>query len=152
MKATECSYTSVEILRRDIQIRSSGELTSKLRDSIFVGCINRRRCMLQSGADLILVDYCKLAEELFFQLSLLQFGGFKSADFRNEGVNVMELIKVFLRDDNTSSTCAETCSQPDSEYDKFIREQARKATECLTGHMEMLMEYFTKTEYTVFWM
>ena len=145
--ATQCSYTSIETLRNDIQIRSHRELTSKLRDSIFVGCINRKRCLLQSGIELLMVNHYELSKELFYQLSVLRFGGFDIAELGNGGVDVKALIEESLHFDDPTSTFASLSQGGDSDInstqDEINSELASQATKCLLDQAEMFLEYFS---------
>lgn len=145
IEATKCSYTSIETLRKDIQYRSHGELTSKLRNSIFVGCINRKRCLLQSGIELLLVNYFELSKEMFCQLSLLRFGGFQMAEL-SEGVNVKVLIEESLQSTESDGSCESLSKNGPLEtiaHESTNSKLASQATQCLMDQVEMLLEYFS---------
>lgn len=148
IEPTECSYISIETLRRDIQDRAHEELTTKLRESTFVGCINRYRCLLQSGIELLMVNHYELAKELFYQLSVLRFGGFKMAKLGTEGVNVKLIIQQALQFEEASksfTSLSESHSSVDINFsqDDVNSELAKQATKCLFDNSEMLNEYFS---------
>jgi DNA mismatch repair protein MutL len=145
---TECSYISIEALRRDIQDRAHDELTTKLRESTFVGCINRYRCLLQSGIELLMVNHYELGKELFYQLSVLRFGGFEMAKLGAEGVEVKCLIQQALQFEDTSKSFLSLNESQSSEdinlsQDDVNSELAKQAAKCLFDNSEMLEEYFS---------
>ena len=144
---TDCIYLSIETLRKDIELRSDGVLTAKLRESVFVGCINRRRCLFQSGIELLIVDFYELSRELFYQLAVLRFGGFKMAKLGNGGINVKVLIEQALQfeDCATSFSSLSQCIglTGDLSQDETRGEMAKQATSCLIEHADMLKEYFS---------
>ncbi len=141
---TACSYTSIEFLRNDIKTRSHRELTSKLRDSVFVGCVNRKRCLLQSGLELLMVNLYELSKELFYQLSLLRFGGLEIAEL-GTGVNVKALIETHLSFENSTkdSTIEGISSDSHVVKDDANSKLASQASRCLMDQAEMLLEYFS---------
>jgi len=144
---TDCSYLSIEILRKDIELRSQGGLTEKLRESVFVGCINRRRCLFQSGIELLMVNFYELSRELFYQLAVLRFGGFQMAKLGNGGINVKVLIEQALQfeDSSTSFSSLSQCIglTGDLSQDQTRGEMAKQATACLIERAGMLKEYFS---------
>jgi DNA mismatch repair protein MLH1 len=145
---TECSYISIETLRRDIQDRMHEELTTKLRESTFVGCISRYRCLLQSGIELLMVNHYELAKELFYQLSVLRFGGFRMAKLGTEGVDVKCLIQQALQFEDTlksfaSSSESHLPAETNLSQDDVNSELAKQAAKCLFDNAEMLEEYFS---------
>lgn len=145
---TDCSYVSIETLRKDIGDRAHEELTTKLRESTFVGCINKRRCLLQSGIELLMVNYYALAKELFYQLSLLRFGGFPMAKLGINGVDVKCLIEQALRFEETSNSSASLSQGNPTEdidvtEDEVNSELAKQASKCLFDNLAMLEEYFS---------
>lgn len=150
IKPTKCSYTSIQNLRKDIQTRANNEFTSKLRDSVFVGCISRSRCLLQSGIELIMVNPYELSKETFYQLALLRFGGFQKASFEGDGLQVQALIEKALEMDEALKP-SHSLSQKveDSEESKDLTQDetnidlARQATVCLAEKSAMLEEYFS---------
>lgn len=135
---TECSYSSIEVLRRDITLRAHHELIAKLRDSVFVGCVSRHRSLLQSGIELLIVNHIELARELFYQLALTQFGGHETASLGNDGVDVGILLEKALQFED-----AQCLSTSDEGIDKKTHTNHKKASkqmiECLASHGETIL-------------
>jgi DNA mismatch repair protein MLH1 len=144
---TECSYLSIETLRKDVELRAHGELTEKLRESVFVGCINRRRCLFQSGIELLMVNFYELSKELFFQLSVYHFGGFQMAKLGNGGIDVKVLIEQALQFEDCSksftSLSQSACPNTNLSQEGCNSELAKQAATCLSEHAEMLNDYFS---------
>ncbi|PCH44902.1 DNA mismatch repair protein MutL [Wolfiporia cocos MD-104 SS10] len=76
IKASECSLTSVQKLRRAIVQGTHRQLHEILEKHTFVGIVDVNRCLslIQYSTKLYLVNHGALAEELFYQLGLRQFG------------------------------------------------------------------------------
>ncbi len=151
---TECSYTSIESLRRDVTSRAHGEITSKLRQSVFVGCVSRHRSLLQSGIELLMVNHNELAKELFYQLALTRFGGFEVASFGNGGLDVRTLVETALQFEDAQnlvkSNNVDSKNDIDSKFSSQIVECLHSHGECriyvLDAHHELLL--FCMTNYT----
>jgi DNA mismatch repair protein MLH1 len=94
---TDCSYSSIVNLRKDVTSNAHRELTGKLRESIFVGCVSRHRSLIQSGIELLIINHVKLARELFYQLTLTQFGGLPGASLNSRGIDVALLLEKALQ-------------------------------------------------------
>ncbi|TFK41668.1 DNA binding protein [Crucibulum laeve] len=79
IKESECFLTSVVNLRKGPEKWKHRQLTEILKNHIFVGIVDLRRCLslIQHSTKLYLVNHNSLAEELFYQLGLRQFGDFK---------------------------------------------------------------------------
>ena len=73
---TDCDLTSVQELRQAVEQGAHAELTAILKQHTFVGVIDLAtgQSMLQHRTKLFLVNHNQLAEELFYQLGLRQFG------------------------------------------------------------------------------
>ncbi|TKA52333.1 hypothetical protein B0A53_04801 [Rhodotorula sp. CCFEE 5036] len=75
---SECALTSVKQLRKEvIEARHEG-LDAIIKGHIFVGIVDTNLCqsMLQHQTKLYLVQHAAIAQELFYQLGLRQFGRF----------------------------------------------------------------------------
>jgi DNA mismatch repair protein MLH1 len=116
----ECSYTSIEMLRQEILSNAHQELTAKLRESVFVGCVSRHRSLLQSGIELLIMNHVELLRELFYQLAVLQFGGIEKALLGNS-INVQLLLEKALIDSKQKTTREKSS----------IIELAREQSQCL---------------------
>jgi DNA mismatch repair protein MutL len=144
---TECGYTSIEELRKDITSKAHRELTNTLRESVFVGCISRHRSLIQSGVELLIVNHSELARELFYQLALTRFGGFETACIGGGGVIVKVLVEqaLQLEEATASSKSANIESRQIGKIaiDEVNSTLAEQATQCLMDHAPMLGEYFS---------
>ncbi len=130
---TECSYASIQFLRKDIITRSHHELTTKLRESVFVGCVSRHRSLIQSGIELLMINHIELARELFYQLALLQFGEFQKASLGSNGMDVSALVTKALQFDD-----AQSLFMPEQSEDKtfnldFQTKITRQVLQCLAS-------------------
>lgn len=128
---TDCTYSSIKFLRNDIVSRSHQDLTSKLRDAVFVGCVSRHRSLLQSGIELLIINHIELARELFYQLALLQFGGFQFASLGNDGIDVLMLVEKALKFEDSSSLMMSQTKLTES--DSNIK-TAVQVTQCLENN------------------
>lgn len=71
-----CDLTSIQELRRQVESEKHAELGSVISKHTFVGVVDMQlgQSMLQHLTKLFLVNHDRLAEELFYQLGLRQFG------------------------------------------------------------------------------
>ncbi|KAF8340115.1 histidine kinase-like ATPase [Amanita rubescens] len=76
IKESDCSLTSVKTLRQAFVKDKHQQLTEILEKHTFVGIVDLERCLslIQHSTNLYLVNHTALAEELFYQLGLRQFG------------------------------------------------------------------------------
>ncbi|TFL07271.1 histidine kinase-like ATPase [Pterulicium gracile] len=76
IKETECYLASVIALRANILANRHIRLSDMLTHHVFVGIVdlNRGLSLMQHSTRLYLVNHIALAEELFYQLALRQFG------------------------------------------------------------------------------
>ncbi|GKY97290.1 DNA mismatch repair protein [Mayamaea pseudoterrestris] len=96
IQPSECKLKSILSLRRGIYNQAADPaIVSQLRSSCLVGVVSHTRCILQCGADLVLLNYYDCACELFYQLSLLQFGALRVAKL-GVPVDVTKVIGQFL--------------------------------------------------------
>lgn len=141
---TECSYSSIRTLRSDVASRAHRELSTKLRDSTFVGAVSRHRSLVQWGIELLMIRHSELGAELFYQLALTRFGGARAAEIGSGGgINVKTAIEHTLQlgDDKASGSVEEDAAAADiSETNADLAEQA---TQCLREKAGMLDEYFS---------
>ena len=137
---SDCSYTSVLNLRRDIDIQQDTELKAKLRQSSFVGGISRHRSLIQSGMELLLIDHYQLGVELFYQIAVMRFGQMPAAKLESH-IDVESLIEQSLNIQKSlqESFCTQDFVINDNEENK---ETAAMATNILRSKAEMLQQYF----------
>ncbi|KAI0795447.1 DNA binding protein [Abortiporus biennis] len=78
IKESECYLSSVKSLRAEVGKVKHNRLTDVLANHIFVGIVDMDKCLslIQHEKELYLVNHGALAEELFYQLGLRQFGNF----------------------------------------------------------------------------
>ncbi|KAG6909915.1 hypothetical protein DXG01_014435 [Tephrocybe rancida] len=78
VKESECYLTSVVNLRQKIVKGKHRHLTEILEKHTFVGIVDLQRSLslIQHSTNLYLVNHGSLAEELFYQLGVRQFGNF----------------------------------------------------------------------------
>ena len=85
---TQCSYTSINQLRKRIQKKAWAEMKTKLRSACFVGVASHQRSLIQCEKELILMNHFECAKELFYQLALYRFcGGAQMARLDNSADN-----------------------------------------------------------------
>jgi len=148
--ASNCSYSSIENLRMDLKEQMHLEITAKIRDSVFVGCISKHRSLLQSGIELLMINHSEFARELFYQIAVTRFGDFKTANIGggNGGLNVKVMIEQALQFEevisssevsSSNSTCA-TGLMPVNSTNSNL---ANQASQCLSDNAGMLNEYFS---------
>lgn len=79
IKESQCSLTSIAELRQSVTKNVHQNLTEIIRNHIFVGFVDDIRCLslIQHSTKLYLVNYATLAEEMFYQLALRQFGNYR---------------------------------------------------------------------------
>jgi DNA mismatch repair protein MLH1 len=136
---TECDYKSITTLRNDVSARNHQSLNESLRQSTYVGAISRTRSLIQSGLDLLMINHKQISQEMFYQLTLLQFKGLKMAELGGSGVDVMEVMGHYLQ----------ACETEDLEGSSHLKVSknntilARQYTSCLAEKSMMLLEYFS---------
>jgi len=132
---SDCTYASIISLRNDVLQNSHRDLVTKLRDSIFVGCVSRHRSLIQHDTELLMIDHSRLLKELFYQVALSRFGDAAVAKL-GKSVDVKHVIAHIL------SCSKEEGEDRDTSTESILAEQA---TECLQQHAQMLEEYFSIT-------
>ncbi|KAF8189866.1 histidine kinase-like ATPase [Mycena galopus ATCC 62051] len=78
IKESECILTSVQRLRQNAIKGKHKQLSEILEKHTFVGIVDLNKCLslIQHSTKLYLVNHGALAEEVFYQLGLRQFGNF----------------------------------------------------------------------------
>ncbi|KAI6007865.1 hypothetical protein EDC04DRAFT_2582604 [Pisolithus marmoratus] len=79
IKESQCNLTSIAELRQSVVKNVHHDLTEIIRNHIFVGFVDSIRCLslIQHSTKLYLVNHATLAEEMFYQLALIQFGNYR---------------------------------------------------------------------------
>ncbi|TFK22374.1 DNA binding protein [Coprinopsis marcescibilis] len=131
-KESECFLTSVVELRKQVQREKHRQLAEILEKHIFVGIIDMDRCLslLQSSTNLYMVNHAALAEELFYQLGLRQFGDFARLKLE-PSPSIHQLLQIALDNEDTT------------ESDLSKSELVKKIADILLTRREMLSEYFS---------
>lgn len=70
------NFKSLKDLKNDIEKMASKSITLILRDMNFVGCLDRELALIQHKTGLYISNTRSLTEELFYQISLFNFGNF----------------------------------------------------------------------------
>ncbi|KAF8548260.1 DNA mismatch repair protein MutL [Imleria badia] len=76
---SSCDLTSILELRKLVQKSVHHDLTEIIKKHTFVGIVDDYRCLslIQHATKLYLVNHAALAEEMFYQLALMQFGSYR---------------------------------------------------------------------------
>lgn len=130
---TDCDLTSIQELRQAVEDGAHAELTAILKQHTFVGVIDLAtgQSMLQHRTKLYLVNHNQLAEELFYQLGLRQFGAMGRLHLKPPP-SLRELLEIAME------------SEPDAgESGMSSDEIVDLVHETLTQRAEMLDEYFS---------
>ncbi|KAJ4468792.1 histidine kinase-like ATPase [Lentinula aciculospora] len=133
VKESECFLSSVTNLRNRIVKGKHKLLTEILEKHTFVGIVDVDRCLslIQHSTKLYLVNHGALAEELFYQLGLRQFGDFSRLKLEPPP-SLRELVKIAVDVEEISHET--NLSKPDI---------VDRITEILSSRRAMLSEYFS---------
>ncbi|KAH8116130.1 DNA mismatch repair protein MutL [Phellopilus nigrolimitatus] len=131
-----CVLASVHALRRAVHVAQHAGLTEIVRGHVFVGVVDLRaaRALVQHGTRLFLVDHAALAEELFYQLGLRQFGNFARVRLEPPPP-VAHLVRLAVRAERARWRACGLALEEDEVVDRIV---AR-----LTASAPMLDEYFS---------
>ncbi|PPQ69850.1 hypothetical protein CVT25_005491 [Psilocybe cyanescens] len=135
VKESQCFLTSIKALRQRLVKGKHRQLTEILEKHIFIGIVDLRRCLslVQYSTKLYLVNHDALAEELFYQLGLRQFGDMSRIKLE-PAPSLRELVQIAVDAeesiDNTKLTRAQIA-------DRIVK--------VLMDRREMLAEYFSLT-------
>ena len=72
----EFNFKSLLDLRNKVEQMASKNVRNILRDMNFVGCLDRELALIQHKTGLYIANTKSLTEELFYQISLFNFGNF----------------------------------------------------------------------------
>ncbi|KAF8180418.1 histidine kinase-like ATPase [Pholiota molesta] len=124
VKESACFLTSVRNLRQSLVKRKHRQLSEILEKHIFIGIVDIHKCLslIQYSTKLYLVNHDALAEELFYQLGLRQFGDFSRIKL-DPPPSLREMIEIAVEAENTDTTY----------YEHFLERR------------DMLADYFSLT-------
>ncbi|WWC90838.1 uncharacterized protein L201_005775 [Kwoniella dendrophila CBS 6074] len=129
-----CDFDSIQELRAVVQKSGNLDLNEILRRHAFVGIVERQLCLslIQYSTKLYLVNHASLADELFYQLGLRQFGAFNRLRLEPPP-DLKELLKLAIED--------EEVKLQDAGLDANI--VLEKIFDVLIDQKEMIDEYFS---------
>ncbi|KAF9447828.1 DNA mismatch repair protein MutL [Macrolepiota fuliginosa MF-IS2] len=133
VKESECLLTSVKSLRQNVIKGKHRQLTEILQKHTFVGIVDTHKCLslIQYSTNLYLVNHSSLAEELFYQLGLRQFGDFRRLKLE-PAPPLKNLLEIAVEAEDSTK---------DSNLSKA--QIVEKIANVLLTHREMLAEYFS---------
>ncbi|KAF7289882.1 DNA-mis-repair domain-containing protein [Mycena indigotica] len=133
VQESDCILTSVKTLRQSVVKGKHKQLSEILEKHTFVGIVDSYRCLslIQYATKLYLVNHGSLAEELFYQLGLRQFGNFSRLKLQPPP-SIHKLIEIAVELEETTEESG--LSKP---------EIVERITETLISRREMLSEYFS---------
>jgi DNA mismatch repair protein MLH1 len=146
---TSCSYKSIQSLRNRFQTKHVDEKwKQRLRkEAVYVGRLSEQRILVQCGVELQSWHIEGLAQGLFQQLVLTQFGGLVRASIPSIEIAVVvgQLLEL---EDLLSSSSHSTCDLTHDPMSHLsVREThqhlAQQVATCLLDHADMLREYFS---------
>ncbi|GAA5883100.1 hypothetical protein JCM16303_006091 [Sporobolomyces ruberrimus] len=132
---SECSLTSVRSLRNRVIEERNEELDQLFKNHIFVGIADLQtgRSLLQHQTKLYLIKHNVVAEQLFYQLTLRQFGRFSRIKLQPPP-SLKQLIRMGVEKDFPR----------DKSIVKLSVDQIVKKIEgCIVEAKEMIREYFS---------
>ncbi|TDL24592.1 DNA mismatch repair protein MutL [Rickenella mellea] len=135
IKESECFLTSINDLRKGLQKGKHIQLTEILSNHTFVGIVDLERCLslIQHSTRLYLVNHAAVAEELFYQLALRQFGNMHRIHL-SDPPPIRALIKLAVQAEESLKRSGLMLSED---------EVVDRITERLTSRADMLDEYFS---------
>ncbi|KAG6873882.1 hypothetical protein C0995_009661 [Termitomyces sp. Mi166 len=133
IKESICFLTSVLDLRRKITKGKHRQLTEILEKHTFVGIVDLQRSLslIQHSTNLYLVNHGSLAEELFYQLGVRQFGNFSRMKL-DPPPSLRTLVEIAVKAEESTKNSKLTKSQI---VDRIVN--------ILMPRREMLAEYFS---------
>lgn len=133
IQQSTCYLTSVLTLRDNVKKGKHTELTEILQKHVFVGVVDllRELSVVQVSTKLYLVNHGALAEELFYQLGLRQFGNFARLRL-DPPAPLSPLIKLAVE------------AEKNTDLSKLTKPQiVDSITQILISRRDMLREYFS---------
>ncbi|KAF7349273.1 DNA-mis-repair domain-containing protein [Mycena sanguinolenta] len=133
IKESECILTSVKRLRQKVIKGKHKQLSEILEKHTFVGIVDLNKCLslIQHSTKLYLVNHGALAEEIFYQLGLRQFGNFSRLKLQPPPP-LRTLIEIAVELEETTEESGLTKPQI---VDRIV--------DILMARRDMLAEYFS---------
>ncbi|KAJ7695474.1 histidine kinase-like ATPase [Mycena rosella] len=133
IKESQCYLTSVKTLRQNAIKGKHKQLSEILEKHTFVGIVDLTKCLslIQHSTKLYLVNHGALAEELFYQLGLRQFGDFSRLKLQPPPP-LRTLIEIAVELEETTADSGLTKPQI---VDRIV--------DTLMARRDMLAEYFS---------
>ncbi|KAJ7151144.1 histidine kinase-like ATPase [Mycena filopes] len=133
IKESECILSSVQKLRQRLVKGKHKQLSEILEKHTFVGIVDLDKCLslIQHSTKLYLVNHGSLAEELFYQLGLRQFGDFSRMKLQPPPP-LRTLIEIAVEVEEATEESGLTKPQI---VDRIV--------ETIMARREMLAEYFS---------
>ncbi|KAF8634832.1 hypothetical protein AX17_004083 [Amanita inopinata Kibby_2008] len=133
IEESDCSLTSINNLRQSLVKGKHKQLGEILVKHIFVGIVDLDRCLslIQYSTNLYLVNHGALAEELFYQLGLRQFGNFNRLKLEPPP-SLRDLLEIAVEAEESTKDSQMSKSQI---VDRIV--------DMLMEKREMLSEYFS---------
>ncbi|XP_052094943.1 DNA mismatch repair protein Mlh1-like isoform X2 [Mytilus californianus] len=131
-KRREIKLTSVLSLQEELKKNIHSGVRDMFQNNTFVGCVDEEFSLMQHQTKLYLVNTTKLSAELFYQLTVFDFGNFGLLRL-SEPAPIYELAMLALDLEESGWTEADG---PKEDLAKYI-------VEFLTSKAEMLLDYFS---------
>ncbi|XP_030850458.1 DNA mismatch repair protein Mlh1 [Strongylocentrotus purpuratus] len=131
-KRKEIQLTSVLELQKEIEEDTHEDLRDLLKQHTFVGTVDAEYALIQHKTKLYLVNTLKLSQELFYQLTLYDFGNFGLMKLSNPAP-IFELAMIAL--DSAESGWSESDGPKD--------QLAQYIVDFLKSKADMLNDYFS---------
>ncbi|KAL1752364.1 hypothetical protein FB107DRAFT_220046 [Schizophyllum commune] len=132
IRESQCRLKSVQTMRKEIEAARHQQLTEIIEKHIFVGIVDLTKTLslLQHSTRLYLVNHCSLAEELFYQLGVRQFGDFSRMKL-SPPPSLRTLVQLGI-------------SAEDVEGQTMLKREdiVEKIVEILVARRDMLSDYF----------
>ncbi|KAF7300657.1 DNA-mis-repair domain-containing protein [Mycena chlorophos] len=130
---SDCILTSVQTLRQAVAKGKHKQLSEILEKHTFVGIVDLHKglSLIQFATKLYLVSHGAIAEELFYQLGLRQFGNFTRLKLQ-PAPSIRKLIEIAVELEETTEESGLT--KP---------EIVERIAETLISRRDMLAEYFS---------
>ncbi|CAC5418695.1 MLH1 [Mytilus coruscus] len=131
-KRREIKLTSVLSLQEELKKNIHSGVRDMFQNNTFVGCVDEEFSLMQHQTKLYLVNTTKLSAELFYQLTVFDFGNFGLLRL-SEPAPIYDLAMLALDLEESGWTEADG---PKEDLAKYI-------VEFLTSKAEMLLDYFS---------
>ena len=125
------NLASVLDLRAAVQARAHKALSAIIADHVYVGCVDDRFSLIQSGTRLYVVDMPAFTREAFYQAAVLGFGAFSPINL-NPPFPALQLLRCVLDSPEAGWRPADGSKD----------DVAAFAAALLQQHAAMLQEYF----------